>query len=94
MSNLVRACPRRLAKRPPGTAYYSASRVLINYHVCVPAALEVDEELHADKVTKILSAEGCQLKAEFAACDARMLRVSVNSFFDMVALATQTLDAF
>ena len=54
----------------------------------------MDEELHADKVTKILSTEGCQLKVEFAACDARMLRVSVNSFFDMVALATKTLDAF
>jgi len=54
----------------------------------------VDEELHAEKVTKILSTEGCQLKVEFAACDARMLRVSVNSFFDMTALATKTLDAF
>jgi len=54
----------------------------------------VDEELHAEKVTKILSTEGCQLQVEFAACDARMLRVSVNSFFDMTALATKTLDAF
>ena len=54
----------------------------------------MDEELHADKVTKILSTQGNQLNVEFAACDARMLRVSVNSFFDMTTLATQTLDAF
>ena len=57
-------------------------------------ALIVDEELHADRVSKVLSTEGCQLKVDFAACDARMLRVSVNSFFDMTALATKTLDAF
>ena len=61
--------------------------------ICV-TALIVDDELHADKVTKILSTEGCNLNVEFAACDARMLRVSVNSFFDMTALATKTLDAF
>jgi tRNA threonylcarbamoyladenosine modification (KEOPS) complex Pcc1 subunit len=54
----------------------------------------VDEELHPDKVTKLLSTRGKHLCVEFAACDARMLRVSVNSFFDMTALATQTLDAF
>ena len=54
----------------------------------------VDEELHADKVTKDLRLEGATLCAEFMAVDARMLRVSVNSFLEMLILATRTMDAF
>ena len=68
--------------------------VLISHGCTHAPALVVDEELHPDKVTKLLSTRGKHLCVEFAACDARMLRVSVNSFFDMTALATQTLDAF
>eukprot|EP00961_Rhodomonas_salina_P166539 2244254-Rhodomonas_salina.1 len=54
--------------------------------------LAVDEELHADRVHRVVRSEGNKLIAEFAAIDARMLRVSVNSFFEMAVLATRTLD--
>ncbi|EKX44756.1 hypothetical protein GUITHDRAFT_152857 [Guillardia theta CCMP2712] len=60
----------------------------------VSQALAVDEELHQDKVARQVSSDGKTLIAQFAACDARMLRVSVNSFFEALALATRTLDAF
>lgn len=56
------------------------------------AALAVDEELHADRVHRVVSSDGKKLIATFAAIDARMLRVSVNSFFEMAILATRTLD--
>eukprot|EP00286_Rhodomonas_abbreviata_P001144 CAMPEP_0181289694 /NCGR_PEP_ID=MMETSP1101-20121128/1018_1 /TAXON_ID=46948 /ORGANISM="Rhodomonas abbreviata, Strain Caron Lab Isolate" /LENGTH=86 /DNA_ID=CAMNT_0023393931 /DNA_START=72 /DNA_END=332 /DNA_ORIENTATION=+ len=58
----------------------------------VSNALAVDEELHADRVHRTVRSDGTKLVAEFAAIDARMLRVSVNSFFDMAILATRTLD--
>mmetsp|Transcript_14639 Transcript_14639/g.31280 ORF Transcript_14639/g.31280 Transcript_14639/m.31280 type:complete len:85 (+) Transcript_14639:135-389(+) len=57
-------------------------------------ALVVDEELHADKVTRTLRLDGATLSADFAAVDARMLRVSVNSFLEMLILASRTMDAF
>ena len=54
----------------------------------------VDEELHSDKVQKVVYLEGNSLKADFHAIDARMLRVSVNSFLEMLILATKTMDIF
>mmetsp|Transcript_10915 Transcript_10915/g.26197 ORF Transcript_10915/g.26197 Transcript_10915/m.26197 type:complete len:87 (-) Transcript_10915:6-266(-) len=62
------------------------------YSQHVSNALAVDEELHADRVHRVVRSEGNKLIAEFAAIDARMLRVSVNSFFEMAVLATRTLD--
>ena len=42
----------------------------------------------------MLSVKDATLSAEFNAVDARMLRVSVNSFLEMLVLATKTLDSF
>ena len=58
------------------------------------AALVVDEELHSDKVSRSLRLDGSALGADFRAVDARMLRVSVNSFLEMLILATRTMDSF
>lgn len=57
-------------------------------------SLKVDVELRRGGVVKILSCKENVLRAEFCAKETRLLRVSVNSFFDHLLLVTQTLDQF
>ena len=68
----------------------------------IARSLSVDEELQPDKVQRHFtysSIEGsssgaAELKASFSASDARMLRVSLSSFYDMSAVCLRTLQEF
>ena len=71
----------------------------------VARALSVDEELQPEKVQRQFTCSsidglqggnggGAQLTATFSASDARMLRVSLSSFYDMTAVCLQTLLEF
>ncbi|KAI9312814.1 CTAG/Pcc1 family, partial [Dichotomocladium elegans] len=54
--------------------------------------LNVDKELKTDQVCRTLIAKGAILEARFECVSARMMRVSVNSFFDMLSMVTRTME--
>ena len=57
-------------------------------------SLEVDKELQPDKVEKSFQVKSNVLVVTFKAIDARMLRVSLSSFFDMALVVSRTLAEF
>ncbi|KAL1933951.1 hypothetical protein VTP01DRAFT_8041 [Rhizomucor pusillus] len=54
--------------------------------------LNVDKELKTNQVKRELLTQENKLCANFEAVSARVLRVSVNSFLDMLAMVTRTMD--
>ncbi|XP_076842611.1 L antigen family member 3-like [Brachyhypopomus gauderio] len=57
-------------------------------------ALSPDPEPRKGGITKTLSASACTLSVKWTADEARILRVSVGSFLDHLALVIETMDAF
>ena len=57
-------------------------------------SLRVDPEPKRSGVEKTLKVEGQDLIVEFKCEEARTLRVSVNSFYDLLYLVVQTMDQF
>ncbi|ORZ00614.1 CTAG/Pcc1 family, partial [Syncephalastrum racemosum] len=57
--------------------------------------LNVDKELKTDQTKRSLTTNGeGTLIAQFDSVSARMLRVSVNSFMDMLNMVTRTANEF
>ena len=56
--------------------------------------MEVDKELNPDKVSKTFDVKDNVVRVTFEAIDARMLRVSLSSFFDMSMVVSRTLAEF
>ncbi|PKC75569.1 Pcc1-domain-containing protein [Rhizophagus irregularis] len=57
-------------------------------------ALNVDKELKGDQVKRIITTDDDKLIVSFDCASVKMLRVSVNSLFDMIMMITKTMDAF
>ncbi|KAJ1451035.1 CTAG/Pcc1 family [Pelagophyceae sp. CCMP2097] len=57
-------------------------------------SLVVDGELQPQQVTRTLRTEESKLIIDFTAREAKMLRVSMGSFFDFLAVVAKTIDAF
>ena len=57
-------------------------------------SLRVDPEPKRSGVDKQLKVENQNLIVDFKCEEARTLRVSVNSFFDLLYLVVQTMDRF
>lgn len=57
-------------------------------------SLRVDPEPRRSGLEKELSVKDNSLVASFRSRDARSLRVGVNSFFDLLRLAIQTVEEF
>ncbi len=57
-------------------------------------SLRVDPEPKRSGMTKELSVDGNVLKVRFSCIEARTLRVSVNTFFDLLNLVVKTMDQF
>jgi len=60
----------------------------------VAEAVGVDEELQPDKIHRAVMATGNKLTGHFKATEARLLRVSLSSFYDMVSVCLRTLQEF
>mmetsp|Transcript_12797 Transcript_12797/g.47283 ORF Transcript_12797/g.47283 Transcript_12797/m.47283 type:complete len:108 (-) Transcript_12797:2171-2494(-) len=60
----------------------------------VEQAIKVDKELQPDKIRRDIRAEQMVLKVRFQATEARLLRVSLSSFYDMVGVCLRTLQEF
>ena len=60
----------------------------------VQQVLEVDDELQPTKICKTFVAEGSALKVDFVACDVKVLRVAISSFYDMLTVTLKTLREF
>ncbi|ORZ11200.1 CTAG/Pcc1 family [Absidia repens] len=56
--------------------------------------LSVDKELKTDQVKRTLECDDALLKIHFASVSAKMLRVSSNSFLEMVLMVTRTMDQY
>jgi EKC/KEOPS complex subunit PCC1/LAGE3 len=65
-----------------------------NHASTVHTAMSVDAELRPDDVKRELSLDGTRMTLAFASNDARMLRAAVGTFYDLLALAVRTLEAF
>jgi len=57
-------------------------------------SLAVDPELRPQQVSRKLTVEGSTLVMHFEAVEVRLLRAAVGTFFDLLVLATQTLETF
>lgn len=57
-------------------------------------ALAVDDELQPTKAAKDFAAEGAVLVGHFHASEARVLRVMLASFYDMLGVTLRTLRDF
>lgn len=57
-------------------------------------ALAPDGELHPEVVSREMRVAECQLVVDFTSSDPKMLRQSMNSFFDMVALVDRVQHEF
>ena len=57
-------------------------------------SLSVDEELQPHKVTRSSVVRGSTMHVHFAATEVRMLRVALSSFYDVAALAANTIHEF
>uniref|UniRef100_UPI00398E8BE8 L antigen family member 3-like n=1 Tax=Pristiophorus japonicus TaxID=55135 RepID=UPI00398E8BE8 len=80
-----------------------ANRLRFNLSVPFPSVLEAqiahgslspDAEPRKGGITRELSVTGCVLQVHWEADEARILRVSVSSFLDHLALVLQTMDRF
>ncbi|CAL5228572.1 g11729 [Coccomyxa viridis] len=60
----------------------------------VVKTLSVDPELRPQLVTRKLSVEGSTLQIHFSATDAKTMQAAVGTFYDLLKLATETLEAF
>jgi len=60
----------------------------------VKKCLDVDDELQATKVIKVLNVSGNDLKIDFFSTELRVLRVCVSSFYDMIIVLVRTLLEF
>mmetsp|Transcript_10509 Transcript_10509/g.15995 ORF Transcript_10509/g.15995 Transcript_10509/m.15995 type:complete len:85 (-) Transcript_10509:162-416(-) len=60
----------------------------------VQQCLSVDDELQPERVSKELIISDSLLVIKFYAADVKILRVALSSFFDMVTVATKTLQEF
>ncbi|RUS16268.1 transcription factor Pcc1-domain-containing protein [Endogone sp. FLAS-F59071] len=56
--------------------------------------LNVDKELKTDQARRTLSLEHEKLIVHFDCASTRMLRVSVNSFLEMLVMVTRTMEEF
>jgi len=56
--------------------------------------LEVDKELRPSLVQRSMTVENSNLKVSMSSSELRMLRTSISSFFDMILLATRTINQF
>jgi tRNA threonylcarbamoyladenosine modification (KEOPS) complex Pcc1 subunit len=56
--------------------------------------LDVDKEIAPDKITRTMRVEGSELVVTIEASEARLLRASMASFFDMAMVAMRTLCEF
>ena len=56
--------------------------------------LSVDDELQPSKVEKTLATEGATLVGNFRASEARVLRVVLSSFYDMLGVVVRSLREF
>lgn len=64
-------------------------------HACaVERALGVDEELNPAVCLRSSRVEGSAVVVSFKAVDAKQLRVSVGGFFELAAVASETVAAF
>ncbi len=77
----------------------------MEFELCVPFksareasiaydALRVDPEPKRGGTKKVLSVEDNLLKVRITCTEAKTLRVSVNSFFDLLYLVNQTIEEF
>lgn len=57
-------------------------------------SLRVDPEPKRSGLKKTFVLEEEKLKVNFSCAEARTLRVSVNTFFDLLILVTKTMDEF
>ena len=57
-------------------------------------SLRVDPEPKRSEMTKTLQVEGSDLIVNFECKETRTMRVSVNSFFDLLSLVVDTIDQF
>jgi len=57
-------------------------------------SLRVDPEPKRSGMTKKLRVEGSDLIVDFECKETRTMRVSVNSFFDLLSLVVDTIDQF
>lgn len=57
-------------------------------------SLKVDPEPPRSQMIKDMQIEGQVLVVKFRCQEARTMRVSVNSFFDLLTLVIQTMDQF
>ena len=57
-------------------------------------SLRVDPEPKRSGMTKTLRVEGSDLIVDFECKETRTMRVSVNSFFDLLSLVVDTIDQF
>lgn len=57
-------------------------------------SLRVDPEPKRSQMVKEMKVEGNHLVVNFNCQEARTMRVSVNSFFDLLSLVLQTVDQF
>lgn len=70
-------------------------RFACNEHAAMAArALSVDDELQPTKAAKEFATEGEYLVGTFRASEARVLRVVLASFYDMLAVTLRTLRDF
>ncbi|KAI9306798.1 CTAG/Pcc1 family [Cunninghamella echinulata] len=56
--------------------------------------ISVDKELKTDQVQRKIECDDNILKVHFDSVSARMLRVSSNSFLEMLLMVTKTMDQF
>ena len=56
--------------------------------------LSVDKEISGDKVAKIFASKENILHVKFEATEAKLLRVSVSSFYDMLEVALKCFNEF
>mmetsp|Transcript_22684 Transcript_22684/g.37926 ORF Transcript_22684/g.37926 Transcript_22684/m.37926 type:complete len:82 (+) Transcript_22684:193-438(+) len=64
-----------------------AARMVMN-------TLAVDQELNQGKVSRVLRVENNKLHISFEAVEAKLLRAAVSAFYDLLGLATRTLEEF
>lgn len=57
-------------------------------------SLKVDEEPRKGEITRNFTVDDCILLVDWKATEARLLRVSVNSLFDMLKLVVKTIEQF
>jgi len=57
-------------------------------------SLKVDPEPPRSQMTKQMRVEGTDLIVDFTCVEPKTMRVSVNSFFDLLNLVVQTMDRF